>query len=372
MTMFQDAVGLPISGATPDALHAYGQACDDFRCLSGDPLGRIEAALASAPAMPIAHVFKGYLYALSTEAGAMRVARDCAAAALRSIDGGDGVDGAVGIGSARERCHAVALATLARGHWREAGNLLADVARRWPLDALALQAGHQIDFFVGDAASLRGRIAAALPARAANLPGYHALLGMHAFGLEECGEYDAAERSARAAIALEPRDSWAWHAAAHCFEMRDRPADGIAWLAPSVATWSGRSLLATHLHWHLALFHLELDEHDAVLAAWDAFIGGTGSTLALNLVDAASMLWRLHLRGVDVGDRWTSVADRWARFAAEGHYAFNDLHAMLAFVRTNRVHERDTVLSAQRRALSSRSRPATTPRRSGCCCRCGA
>ncbi len=46
---------------------------------------------------------------------------------------------------------------------------------------------------------LRDRIARALPAWRASLPGYAALLGMHAFGLEETGDYAGAEEQGRAA-----------------------------------------------------------------------------------------------------------------------------------------------------------------------------
>ena len=53
--------------------------------------------------------------------------------------------------------------------------------------ALALQMGHLLDFFTGDARMLRDRIARALPAWTDGMPGFHALLGMHAFGLEESG-----------------------------------------------------------------------------------------------------------------------------------------------------------------------------------------
>lgn len=352
MTSLIDGAGQSVSGASPDALLAFEAACHDFRCLAGDPVGHLERALALAPEMPLAHLLKGWLYALSTEPHGMAVGAQCAAAAARLIDTA-GRSGRPLADEGRERQHAVALTLLAGGRWRDAARELAALSRRWPHDALALQAGHQIDFFIGDIGSLRDRIAAALPAWDRDLPGYHALLGMHAFGLEECGDHDAAERAGREAIALQARDSWAWHAVAHTFEMRDRADDGIAWLEPNVDTWATQGLLATHLHWHLALFHLERDEHDAVLLAWDRFIGGTDSTLALNLVDAASMLWRLHLRGVEVGDRWESVADRWSPFADAGNYAFNDLHAMLAFVRAGRPAARDTVLATQAVAAGS-------------------
>ena len=59
----------------------------------------------------------------------------------------------------------------------------------------------------------------------------------------------------------------------------------------------------------------------------------------LTLLDATALLWRLRLESVDVGDRFEVVADEWeARLDQDrGFYAFNDVHAMLAFVATGRV-----------------------------------
>jgi hypothetical protein len=64
------------------------------------------------------------------------------------------------------------------------------------------------------------------------------------------------------------------------------------------------------------------------------------------------MLWRLALRGVDVGDRWAPLAERWAPLADSAFYAFNDLHAMMAFVGAGRARDQQVVLDAQQRALA--------------------
>src|SRR5574338_1280012 len=198
---------------------------------------------------------------------------------------------------------------------------------------------------------LRDRIARAMPAWSPAMPGYHALLGMHAFGLEETGDYEQAERQGRRCVDLEPRDGWGWHAVAHVMEMRNRPDDGIAWLAPGAQHWSTDSFFAVHNWWHLAMFHLERDEIDEVLRLFDGPIFGARSAVVLDLVDATAMLWRLHLRGVDVGDRWQAVAANWTPLAGAGTYAFNDMHAMMAFVGAGLPDAQVAVLDAQRRAL---------------------
>lgn len=333
MTLMKDAAGHALSGANAEALDAFEQACHQMRCLIADPVASCERAIEAAPAMPMAQVLKAYLYLGGTEPDGLAVAR---VACERAVELG---------GDARERAHAAAASLLAAGRWREAGRALEDISARHPRDALALQVGHQIDFFTGDSRMLRDRIARALPAWQRDMPGYHALLGMHAFGLEETGAYEAAEAQGRLAVEYEPRDGWAWHAVAHTLEMRQRQRDGIAWLKPNAALWSEDSFLAVHNWWHIALFHLELDEIDEVLRLYDASIAG--SSVVLELIDQSALLWRLHLRGIELGERWAALAERWAPLAQAGNYGFNDFHAMMAFVGAGRCREQEQVLATQ-------------------------
>ncbi len=335
-----DALGHRVSGATPACLEAYEQAARELLCLVDDPLASVERSLAASPDMTMAHVLKAWLNLLGTESASLPAARTAltAAAALPA--------------DAREQRHIAAAQAWAAGRWREAALRLEDLSLEYPSDTLALQVGHQLDFFLGASRMLRDRIARALPAWDEGMPGWHALLGMHAFGLEECGYYDAAERQGRRSVELEPRDSWGWHAVAHVLEMRHAPRDGIAWLQPTRDTWAAGSFLACHNAWHLALYHLELDDHDEALALYDRAIGGTGSAVVLDMIDASAMLWRLMLRGVDVGGRWQTLAERWAPLADAGWYAFNDLHAMLAFVGAGRQADQRRLLEAQRQVVS--------------------
>ena len=345
------STGLPVSGANAQSLERFDNASRELLCLVDDPVASIDGAIAASPQMTMAHVLKAWLHLLGTEPSAVAVAVTC-------LDTADRLDA-----DERERAHIAAARALAQGRWHEAGLRLEDLSARFPRDTLALQAGHQIDFFRGDSRMLRDRIARALPAWDEGVPGWHAVLGMHAFGLEETGDYAAAEAQGRRSVELEPRDSWAWHAVAHVHEMRNAVSDGIAWLEPNRAVWSNGSFLGCHNTWHLALFHLERDDHDAVLRLYDEAIGGTGSTVVLDMLDASAMLWRLHLRGVGgvggvgLGDRFNAIADRWTTAWADaggaGQYAFNDLHAMIAFVGADRPELQQRVVDAQQAALHS-------------------
>jgi len=335
----RDSAGHQVTGATADGLAHFETAAHQFRCYIGDPVASVDAALAAAPQMAMAHVLKAYLHLLGTEPLALPVARDCLAAAADLA------------GTERERGHVAAVRLLTEGRWSAAGRVLEDVSVDYPLDALALQAGHSIDFFRGDSRMLRDRIARALPAWSTSIPGYHALRGMHAFGLEETGDYTQAERQGRKAVELERRDTWAWHAVAHTYEMRNEPREGLAWMSVDTDAWSQDSFLAVHNWWHRAVYHLELGEPDAALQLFDGPVFGKRSSVVLELIDASALLWRLMLRGVDVGDRYGAVADNWAPIAAAGTYAFNDMHAMIAFVGADRVKEQQAVLEAQRAVL---------------------
>ncbi|MGH6768683.1 MAG: tetratricopeptide repeat protein, partial [Xanthobacteraceae bacterium] len=196
-------------------------------------------------------------------------------------------------------------------------------------------------------------IARALPAWSPDVPGYHALLGMQAFGLEETGQYEDAEKSGRRAVELEPRDAWAQHAVAHVMEMQGRQKEGIAWMERNVGGWSRDNFFAVHNWWHVALYRLDLGEVDKALELFDGPIYGARSRVVLEMIDASAMLWRFHLRGIDVGERWQAVADAWEPVKDAGLYAFNDAHAVMAFAGAGRKDSIARVIEAQRQAMQA-------------------
>jgi hypothetical protein len=190
-----------------------------------------------------------------------------------------------------------------------------------------------MDFYRGNARDLRDRIARALPSWSPDIPGYPILLGMYAFGLEESADYSRAEDTGRRALDLEPLDCWAHHAVAHVMEMQGRAEDGVGWMTSREPNWSGDdNFFKVHNWWHRALCHLDLDQVETVLQIYDGPIRGERSNVALDMLDASALLWRLTLVGHDVGDRWTELARCWDSHADGTLYPFNDWHAVMAYL----------------------------------------
>jgi len=337
--MIGDRQGNALPHATAEAAALFDQAVLAFNLYRGDPVALADAAAAAAPDCAMAHLLEAWLLGLATEPAAASEARAILTRVrTMSLD-------------ARERSHAGALELLLAGNWSAAAVALDHHNARYPRDLLALQCGHLMDFYRAGARSLRDRIARVLPRWSPLVPGHGVVLGMYAFGLEECGDYARAEETGREALDREPLDCWAHHAIAHVMEMQGRAQDGIGWMTAREPHWSGEdNFFRVHNWWHLALRHLDLRDSARVLVLYDGPIRGARSTVVLDLVDASALLWRLHLCGHDVGERWVELAQAWDLHADGTLYPFNDWHAVMAYLGAGRMGDVDRVANALRTA----------------------
>ncbi len=238
----------------------------------------------------------------------------------------------------RERVHAAAIGAWLRGNWNEAASLLDDLLALWPTDLLALMLGHQLDFFLGDAQNLRDRPLRTLRELDPSHPHAAFVQGMASFGLEEAGHYGQALDTGLAAVDSNPDDVWGIHAVVHTYEMQGRIDEGIRFLASDATQWATGNLFTVHNWWHLALYQLEAEQVQQSLDIYDAELHHAGSAGApIEMLDASSLLWRLLLGGADTGDRFVTLAEAWApKVTGESWYAFNDLHAVMAFAGADR------------------------------------
>lgn len=322
----KDAFDLPMTSGDAAAVARYDAALAKLLLLRNDPVAEVDAATAIDPGLVMGHVLKGVLCVLGTEKSLLPDAK-AALAMAQAVAGG---------ATARERGHIAALAAWVEGRLFDACAGWEKVLVDHPNDALAMFAAHQGDFFLGQSSELRDRVARRLPdiERGGALEGCY--LGMYAFGLEEMGDYARAEEAGRKALQHNARDAWATHAMAHVMEMTNRIDDGVEFLTSTAPDWSTDSFLAVHNWWHLALYHFDRRQWDAVLRLYDERVRGTDSAVILDMLDASSLLWRLKLHGVDVGLRWQRMAEAWEPRIDDAWYAFNDAHAMMAFTGAGR------------------------------------
>ncbi|RZL89252.1 MAG: tetratricopeptide repeat protein [Variovorax sp.] len=342
-----DARGEALSTDQAASLAAYEHALDLFNSLQLDPIAVLQPVLAQDPDFISGHLMMAGFMLSAIDGQLLQAARESLAAAAASRHRPN----------PRERSFTAALQRWADGDMRGANRLLDRHLVDHPRDLFALQLTHMADLVLGQSAMLRDRIGRALDQWHADDVGYGYVLGMHAFGLEECNEYARAEALGMEALERNPCDAWAVHAVAHVYEMQGRVAEGIRWLTTGTSHWQQNNALAVHNHWHLALMHLSNDDHAAALALYDRAIAPGPASLALDLVDASALLWRLGLRGIDVSTRWAPLAARWREQAAWGWSVFNDTHAMLALVGAGERVEAD----AGQQAMAARPADAATP-----------
>lgn len=331
-----DQRGNPVGTHSAGALDSAERALWRMMSFYDVPLPDLDEAIAADPAWALPHLMKcGFLLSL-TEAGQVPAARQHWAAAqtlLQTADGPAGTGGAHAEGLARERAHAHALGCLLEGRWARACQAWDELLLDHPRDALALQWAHLWDFHRGDAQGLRLRPARALPDWDNSDPLAAYVWALHAFGLEECHLYPRAEEAARRALQLNPRVPWAIHAVAHVMEMQGRFDEGSVWLRQQQAVWAEGNGFATHLWWHKALFRLEALDVAGVLRLLDKHFQGPQLAIELQRVDAAALMWRLHLLGEDMSAAFRALRDTWPLHDDEaGHTCFNDIHRVLAFL----------------------------------------
>ena len=196
---------------------------------------------------------------------------------------------------------------------------------------------HNGSFWTGDARGLLSAPQGVLKAIGEKGPNVNFVKGMVAFGLEENGDYGGAEKFGRQAMEANGNDLWALHAVAHVLEMQGRREEGGTLLNQPFGTWVDRNPFKDHLWWHSALFALEQGDTLRVLELYDAEIRVDETGFYLDVQNAASLLKRLELTGVEVGMRWEELADLAVSRKGDHVMPFTDIHFMLALTGAKRL-----------------------------------
>lgn len=340
-----DPRGVPVSYAHPDAIEGLERAIEMSLAFRGDAIAEIDKVLVDHPDFIMGWLFKA---AWLTQAMETRIYGDMVAALAEA-------EKREAMANDRERGHLAAVRDWVRGDFFGAVQKWEAVLVTYPLDLFALELVHLADVLLGDVVGQRDVVARVFNLWDEGLPGYEFVLGFYSFGLEENRDFALAEEMGRKALCIRPDNPYAVHAVSHVMEMSGRQQGGIRFMKENEDRW-GTSNFSNHLWWHTSLFHLDVEHVDEVLKIYDAHLNSEGKPHdKYEELDAAALLWRLNLVGADVGDRWRHLADKWEPSAQDTLYAFNDVHAMMAFVADDRRDAQKALLTANERYVESAS-----------------
>src|SRR5476651_85262 len=216
---------------------------------------------------------------------------------------------------------------------------------RFPRDLFAAKLTQYVEFNRGNWPALL-RIALKARDAAPDIAHSHGLL---AFAYEQCHLLEDAETAARQALALQADEPWAQHALAHVLLTRGRIEEGIDFLESVKGHWQGlNSFMYTHNWWHLALFYLARGDDQQVLEIYDRHVWGILPQYSQDQVGAVSLLARLELAGVDVGERWQALAPYLQRRVGDAVQPFLSVQYLYGLARAGKP-EADQLLAALRR-----------------------
>jgi tetratricopeptide (TPR) repeat protein len=220
-----------------------------------------------------------------------------------------------------------------------------DAANRYPRELALAKATQYHHFNAGNGPGMLRIGASILPANR-DISYAHGLI---AFGYEQCHLLPEAETSARTAIRLQRKEPWAHHALAHVLLTQGRNDEARQFLDEMKDTWTGlNSFMFTHNWWHLSLVMIEQGAAAQVLEHFATNIWGVWKDYSQDQIGAVSLLARLELAGVDVGDRWQDVAGYLAARVHDHVNPFLDIQYLYGLARAG--HREADVLLASARA----------------------
>ncbi len=330
MLKVRNAHGLLFTCTNPEAVAALDRTLRSYIAFDKGTGAEMKAMLTLDSAMPMARVVRGSFLMLMGVGALVEKARAEAEAVAQEV----------AVLEPREAMHAEALAAWAGGSLMKATALWTAIMMEWPRDILAVKLANFGSFYLGRSRQVRDGPAAVIDHWDRGEQEYSYLLSLHAFGLEECGDYAQAERLVREALAINARDPWGVHALAHVLEGTERAEEGIEAVAGLQPQWSEANNFRYHVAWHLALFHFEKGDLDGALDVYDRVACSDKATEYLDICNDASMLARLEIAGVDVGTRWNAVAEKVAARGIDLVMAFPDVHFVLALASSDNKRHR--------------------------------
>ncbi|MGA1756262.1 MAG: tetratricopeptide repeat protein [Pseudomonadales bacterium] len=317
----EDHLGLHHSCDRDDSVHRFDQVIDRYLRYATDTMDSLHPILEDDPTFATGHIFKSYQLKMASDPR-FKVPLQQAAGALGQLELND-----------RESLHRDAIDAWLRDDLVLVSKRLAELLARYPTDLLALKAANHLHFYRGDAKAMRDATDASLTAWPEDHRWRSFVEGMLSFGYEETGHFERAEALGRAAVAADPMDMWAAHSVAHVLHMQSRWQEGLQWMDECLPHWQSTNNFTNHLHWHKALMLVDSGEAEAALQLYDdCLIRPLKDDFYLDVCNAASLLHRLEMRGLNVNERWLALSDYQHRITDQ-ELVFITLHYVMIAAR---------------------------------------
>ncbi|WP_395025578.1 tetratricopeptide repeat protein [Comamonas odontotermitis] len=256
--------------------------------------------------------------------------------------------------NARERLWLGAIEAWADGNTPMAAERLEALVQHHPRDLAALKLAHYHAFNLGDSPAML-RMALTAQPHCADVPYFH---GMLAFAYEQCHLLRQAEGAARHAVHMRFKEPWAHHALAHVLLTEGRVNEGLDFMQSASGSWSGlNSFMQTHNWWHLALFLMEDERHDEALQLHDSQVWGVVPAYSQDQIGSISLLARLELEGVDVGQRWQLLTPYLLQRQHDHVLPFLDLQYLYGLARAEQWEAAQQLLASMQRHADAQKHP---------------
>ena len=318
----KDAFGQTVTCSSQAALEAYDQAVDYQLHAWPGALVALEHALQHAPNFALAHSTRALLLQSAGRGAKAREASKQAQLFTHAT-------------TAREQSHLGIIELMLEGRSASALKCVRTHASQWPGDALVMSlalGAFGLIAFSGYADHDQQRfdfvqkIALAYPA---DCPW---LLTHQGWVLIEAKQPEAGLPFVARSLALRPANGNAAHVMMHARFERDEPELAHSFATTWLASYPDTAMLFGHIHWHTALCEIELGQTEEALKRLLSVIEPhlIHAPPIVGMTDAASLLWRLQLRGLK--DLSWVAAQKFANEKFEnGGNPFVEIHlAMLA------------------------------------------
>ncbi|NWI14590.1 TTC38 protein, partial [Crypturellus soui] len=327
---WQDA-GLILSTTSNEACKLFDATLTQYATwTNNETLGGIEGCLsklkAADPSFTMGHVIANGLELIGTGSSVrLNKELDSAMRTMMTLAKSQAL-------TEREKLHVSALDMFAKGHLPKACDLWEEIMQSHPTDLLALKFSQDTYFYLGYHIQMRDSVARVYPFWTPDVPLSSYVKGYYSFGLMETNFFDRAEKLACEALAMNKTDAWSVHTIAHINEMKAEVEKGLSFMAETETNWQNSDMLACHNYWHWALYFIEKGEYEAALTIYDNHIAPRclSSGNMLDVVDNSSMLYRLYLEGVKLGNRWDNVLKITKKHAKDHVLLFNDVHILMS------------------------------------------